>query len=161
DHVDRARSFRAANATMDLTELADIFGPSAGHERSVLMDLYGTTSAGDGSERFPREVLAEVSVKNHYHGSLNPCAHRQQALTAQQVLGSRVVAGPLTRLMCAPFSDGAACLVLGSGPSRRNSADDVMIAASVLASGRGDDLRRSAAVVLAAREAYEQAGAGP
>src|SRR5215472_16672941 len=27
DHVDRARTFRAVNATMDLTELGDVYGP--------------------------------------------------------------------------------------------------------------------------------------
>src|SRR5215472_7405687 len=35
DHVDRTRSFRAMNATMDLTELADIFGPDAGEDRTI------------------------------------------------------------------------------------------------------------------------------
>jgi acetyl-CoA acyltransferase len=159
DHVDRARSFRAINATMDLTELADVFGPEARDERSVMMDLYGATSGGDGNERFPRELLAEVSVKNHYHGSLNPCAHYQEALTAEQVLASRVVAGPLTRLMCAPFSDGAACLVLCAGGPPRTPG--VRIAASMLSSGRGDDMRRPAAAVQVGRDAYERAGVGP
>jgi len=161
DHVDVARSFRAANATMDLTELADVFGPGAGHERSVLMDLYGARSAVDGAERFGRELLAEVSVKNHYNASLNPNAHRQQALTADQVLASRVVAGPLTRLMCAPFSDGAACLVLSADRDRRAAADAVGIAASVLRSGHGDDESGPFGVIAAIREAYELAGAGP
>jgi acetyl-CoA acetyltransferase len=161
DHVDRARSFRAVNATMDLTELADIFGPDARDERSIMMDLYGATSGGDGNERFPRELLAEVSVKNHYHGSLNPCAHYQEPLTAEQVLGSRVVAGPLTSLMCAPFSDGAACLVLSAGGTARSSVPGVRIAASVLGSGRGDDMRRPAAAVQVGRDAYERAAVGP
>src|SRR5215472_13582889 len=161
DHVDRARTFRAINATMDLTELGDVYGPDAREERSVLMDIYGASPASDGNERFTPELLAEVSVKNHHHGSLNPCAHYQEPLTAQQVLSSRVVAGPLTRLMCAPFSDGAACLVLGAVGARRSRAPDVWIAASVLATGRGDDLERPFSVIPASREAYERSGVGP
>lgn len=161
DHRDRARSYRALNATMDLTELADVFGPHAGGERNVLLDLSGATSSGDGRYRFDRELLAEVAVKNRYHGSLNPCAHLQSPVTTEQVLGSRTVTGPLTKLMCAPFSDGAACLVLCSPDFRRSRAGGVRVAASVLVSGRGDDLRRLPSAVAAVREAYEAAAAGP
>lgn len=161
DHVERTSSFRAMNGTLDLTELADVFGPDAREERGILLDLYGATSAGAGNERFAPEVLAEVSVKNHYHGSLNPCAQYQVALTAEQVLSSRVVAGPLTSLMCAPFTDGAACLVLCAPDFPRPRAAGVRIAASVLRSGRGDDVTRPFAVIPTAREAYERAGVGP
>jgi acetyl-CoA acyltransferase len=161
DHRDRSRSYRALNATMDLTELADVFGPRAGQERNVLLDLSGATSSGDGRYRFDRDLLAEVTVKNRYHGSLNPCAHLRAPVTAEQVLSSRTVAGPLTKLMCAPFSDGAACLVLCSADFRRSRPGGVRIVASVLASGRGDDLRRLPSAVAAVREAYEEAAAGP
>jgi acetyl-CoA acetyltransferase len=163
DHRDHARSFRAINATMDLTELADVFGPNAREARSVLTDLYGAQAGGDGSDRFGREVLAQVSVKNHYHGSLNPCAQYREPVSAEQVLGSRVVAGPLTRMMCAPFSDGAACLILSAGDfcRGRGQGEPVRIAASVLTSGRGDDMRRSPSVHGAVHEAYERAAAGP
>src|SRR5215472_17124782 len=160
DHADRTRSWRAVNATMDLTELADVFGPDAREERSI-MDLYGASAAGEENERFSPELLAEVSVKNHYHGSLNPRAHYQEALTAEQILGSRVVAGPVTRLMCAPFSDGAACLVLCAGGSGRTRAPGVRIASSVLGSGRGDDEGRPHSVAETGREAYERAAVGP
>jgi acetyl-CoA acetyltransferase len=127
------------------------------------MDLYGAQSSGDGTERFGPEVLAEVSVKNHYHASLNPCAQYREAVSVEQVLGAKVVIGPLTTLMCAPFSDGAACLVLSSEDFARGRGlgEPVRIAASVLTSGRGDDMRRSPAVYAAVREAYERAAAGP
>ncbi|HEY7200711.1 MAG TPA: thiolase family protein [Candidatus Dormibacteraeota bacterium] len=161
DHRDRGRSYRALNATMDLTELSDVFGPRAGQERNVLLDLSGATSSGDGTYRFDRNLLAEVAVKNRHHGSLNPCAHLQTPITTEQVLGSRIVAGPLTRLMCAEFVDGAACLVLCSADHRRSRQGGVRIVASVLASGRGDDLRRLPSAVPAVREAYELAAAGP
>lgn len=157
---DRSKSIRAINAAMDLTELADIFGADPGRERNVFMDLHGATSTGEGRDRFDREVLALVSVKNHHHGSLNPHAHHGVEVTVEQVLASRPVAGPLTVLMCSPFSDGAACLVLAARGLRRGDPD-VRIAASALTSGRGDDLRQPNATRRAARQAYERAGIGP
>lgn len=161
DHRDLARAYRAVNATMDMTELADVFGPGSGRERNVMLDLAGAAPAEVGSARFDRTLLAEVSVKNRFHGSLNPCAHLQSAVSVDQVLSSRAVAGPLTKLMCAPFSDGAACLVLCSDTFRRSRSGGARIGASVLLSGRGDDLRLSPALVRATRQAYELVGAGP
>jgi acetyl-CoA acetyltransferase len=63
--------------------------------------------------------------------------------------------------MCAPLSDGAACLVLCAGRFGRARAGGARIAASVLSSGRGDDMRRRFSVGLAARQAYEMAGVSP
>jgi acetyl-CoA acetyltransferase len=160
DHTDRARSYRALNSGMDLTELSDVFGSSTG-DRSVLLQYSGAHSLGDGSEIYDPQSLALVSVKNHYHGSLNPCAHYQKPVTVEEVLASRKIAGPLTQLMCPPLSDGAACVVLTAGrfaPARRGGA---RIAASVLRSGRGDDLRAAWSLAPAAARAYETAGIGP
>jgi acetyl-CoA acetyltransferase len=163
DHVNRVHSYRAVNATMDLTELADVYGPEARNEPGVLMNLYDASPVGGAGDRFTPELLAEVSVKNHHHGVLNPRAHYREAFTVEQVLGSRVVAGPLTRLMCAPFSDGAACVVLRAGNplASRSTAPAVRVAASILGSGRGDDLGRPFAVIPATLAAYERAGVGP
>ncbi len=160
DHRDRARSQRALNATMDLTELGDVFGPRAAGD-PIILTFAGAVSSGDGRDRFDRDLLALVSVKNHHHGSLNPWARYQTELTAEQVLGARSVGGPLTRFMCAQMSDGAACLVLCSADFRRSRTGGVRIAASVLVSGRGDDMRRPPTTVSAVREAYELAAAGP
>jgi acetyl-CoA acyltransferase len=44
DHRDRGRSYRALNATMDLTELADVFGPRAGVERNAMAATGSTVS---------------------------------------------------------------------------------------------------------------------
>lgn len=59
-----------------------------------------------------REHLASVAVKNHLHGSMNPKAHFQNKLTIEQILGSSMVAEPLTTFDCAPNSDGAATVIL-------------------------------------------------
>lgn len=158
---DRTKAVRALNASMDLTELGEVFGPRAPRERNVFMDIYGAISTGEGKYPFDVEALALVSVKNHHHGSLNPYAQYQKAVTTEQVIASPNLAGPLTRLMCSPLSDGAACLVLTSADFRRGHPCSVRIAASVMTSGRGDDLTRRTAMQRAVSQAYELTGAGP
>jgi acetyl-CoA C-acetyltransferase len=66
------------------------------------MHVYGTM----------REQLADVAVKNHKHGSLNPKAQFQRPITREVVMGSPLVASPLRVFDCAPSSDGAAAVVL-------------------------------------------------
>jgi acetyl-CoA acetyltransferase len=61
----------------------------------------------------PRE-LAQVAVKNHAHGALNPYAHFRRRVSVEEVLESRPIAEPLRLLHCCPISDGAAAVVLGS-----------------------------------------------
>ena len=66
------------------------------------MERWGTT----------REQLAEVAVKNHKHGSMNPNAQYRQKITVADVLRSAKVADPLNVLDCSPITDGAAAVVL-------------------------------------------------
>jgi len=161
DHRDRRRSDRAINATMDLDEVADVFGPHAGQQRNVYRDVLAASSASGGRHRYDRELLALVSVKNRRHGALNPRAYQREEVTVEQVLDAPLIGGALTRLMCAPLSDGAACLVLCAGGFGRARAGGARISASVLSSGRGDDMRRRLSVGLAARQAYAMAGVSP
>jgi acetyl-CoA acetyltransferase len=156
-HLDRGRGLMALNASTDLTELAEVFGNDL-QRRSAFVDLFGNYASGSGRDRFGRESLALVSVKNHQNGAHNPRARYTEALTLDEVLASRTVSGPLTILMCAMLSDGAACVVLSA--SRPALGPAVRIAASVLTSGRGDDLRRRCAADRAVREATEVAAIG-
>lgn len=59
-----------------------------------------------------REQLADVAVKNHKHGSLNPKAQFRREINRDVVLRSPIVASPLRMFDCAPSSDGAAAVVL-------------------------------------------------
>lgn len=107
--------------------------------------------------------LAEVAVKSHYNGSLNPNAQHRQEVTAEQVLNSRPIAEPLTLLMCSSLCDGAAAAVVARAGAldRDDGRTTVRIRAGSLRSGysRRDDEPTTA--TLAAREAYEHAGLGP
>ncbi len=59
-----------------------------------------------------REQLADVAVKNHRHGALNPKAQFRREINRDVVLKSPMVASPLRVFDCAPSSDGAAAVVL-------------------------------------------------
>jgi acetyl-CoA C-acetyltransferase len=60
------------------------------------------------------EDLANVAVKNHENGLLNPKAHVRKKITVDDVLNSPVVASPLKLYDCCPFSDGASAVIICS-----------------------------------------------
>ncbi|MEV5001654.1 lipid-transfer protein [Nocardioides sp. LML1-1-1.1] len=77
-----------------------MFG-AAGKEHQ---ERYGTTN----------EQFAKVGVKNHRHSANNPYAQFQDVYTLEEVLASRQVYGPLTKLQCSPTSDGSGAVILAS-----------------------------------------------
>ena len=60
------------------------------------------------------DALAALAAKNWNHARANPDAARRvdHEVTAQEVLESRLVASPLTRMMCHASVDGAAAVVV-------------------------------------------------
>ncbi len=61
---------------------------------------------------YTEENLAAISVKNHYHGSLNDKAHFRCAITLESVMKSSYVAYPLKVLDSSGVSDGAAGVII-------------------------------------------------
>ena len=59
-----------------------------------------------------REDISTVSVKNHYHGSLNDKAFYRKPCSLEEVMKSQMVANPLTVLDSCPTTDGAACVIM-------------------------------------------------
>jgi len=59
-----------------------------------------------------KRLLAEIAVKNHYNGSLNPKAHFQNKLTVEKVMQAPIVAWPLGLYDCCGVSDGAAAAIV-------------------------------------------------
>ncbi len=124
----------------------------------VHMHRHGTT----------RRQLADVAVKNHRHGSLNPLAQFPMQVTAEQVESSVMVADPLRILDCSPITDGAAAaIVVPVEIAKRLKKDPIVrVAASAHATDSialhdREDLAWLASTERAARLAYEQAGIGP
>jgi acetyl-CoA acyltransferase len=160
-HPDKAKTFAIFSSGWDVER----FGAENGGTHSAFMDVY----AGIARRFMERtgataEDFAEISVKSHRNGALNPNAQYRDPLTVEQVLESRTISDPLTLLMCSPIGDGAAALVLASEGAldRLGTADPVKVLAAILRSGtklEPDD--KVTAPTLAAREAYDRAGIGP
>jgi acetyl-CoA C-acetyltransferase len=65
------------------------------------------------------EDVAEVSVRLRRNAAENPRAELREPITVADVLGSRLVSPPIHKLEAAPWSDGAAAvLVAGAGEPR-------------------------------------------
>ena len=60
------------------------------------------------------ETFAAIAAKNWNHGALNPLSHRQpdHPVTVEEVMASRMIAEPLTAMMCCPADDGAAAVIV-------------------------------------------------
>ncbi|MCX7854883.1 MAG: acetyl-CoA acetyltransferase [Anaerolineae bacterium] len=71
----------------------------------------------------PLEACARVVVKNRANALFNPLAAYGADLSVEAVLGSDVVAEPLTRLQCADHADGAVVLVVADGATARALTD--------------------------------------
>ena len=136
---------------------AQIFGNAAREH----MERYGTTA----------EQLALVGVKNHRHSAANPRAQFRDSYTLEEVLASRTIHEPLTKLQCSPTSDGAAAAVVVSERfveqhGLRDRAVEILGQAMTTDTGAsfgsgscidvvGKPMSRSAALAV-----YEQSGLG-
>ncbi len=113
-----------------------------------------------------KRLLAEIAVKNHRNGSLNPRAHFQNELTVEQVLKAPIVAWPLGVLDCCGVSDGAAAAIVTRSDLARNFRKDPIYikSLSVSAGPRLDlmtedyDFVHVEENVRASQRAYAEAG---
>ncbi len=111
----------------------------------------------------PRQALGTVAVKNHANGALNPNAHFQKRITAEQAADAPRVADPLGLYDCCPVSDGAAAVLLTS-PELASRFTDTPVyvdgtgaASDFLAVQERDDMTRFDATRRAADAAFRAA----
>jgi acetyl-CoA acetyltransferase len=165
-HQDKQRTFAALATAVDLYEhsglAAQVNAAAAGASHSPLMDLYAAKSRAfmdhSGSTV---EDLALVSVKNRFHGSLNPRAQFRDPTDLETVLGSRMISDPLRLLMCAPIGDGAAAVVVTSSEFARRSQRPCVLVNGIGLTSNGTDTGAARPVARAAWAAFNQAGLGP
>jgi acetyl-CoA acetyltransferase len=173
---DKGKTMAAFSAGVDVEQLKQIMQqlkpPSeqksgtesgAGKSRSLFMDIYAAGARAHMTKYgTTKEHYAQVAVKNHYNGSLNPHAQYRERYSLEEILASPPVAEPLTRLMCAPIGDGASAAVLVSDKKARQfTTNPVWIRGTALVSGSdhpSDDGRTGA---RAARIAFDMAGMAP
>jgi acetyl-CoA acyltransferase len=107
------------------------------------------------------EDLAQIAVKNRHHASLNPFAHYRDPITIDDVLGSGMIADPLTKLMCSPLTDGAAAMLVCADSTKPSGSIPVRIAAAFNRSGYVDVGDRPPAITRVAELAYAEARLSP
>ena len=120
---------------------------------------YGTTFA----------QFARVSVKNHWHSTMNPKSMYRVETPLQEVMAAEMIAWPNTKLMCSVNVDGSAAAVLVSERKMRElglGRRAVKVRASEMSSNPFAERQMampdfSAATRLAVKQAYEAAGVGP
>ena len=71
-----------------------------------------------------KRLLAQISVKNHYNGSLNPKAHFQREITIEQAVKAPMIAYPLGLFDCCGVSDGAAAAIVTRADMAKNFRPD-------------------------------------
>ncbi|MFD0816229.1 lipid-transfer protein [Amycolatopsis umgeniensis] len=148
-----------------LAEISEVLFPpapwmfgAAGREH---MKTYGTTA----------EHFAKIGEKNHRHSVNNPYAQFQESYSLQDILDSRMIYDPLTKLQCSPTSDGsgAAILVSESFVDSHGLADQaVEIVGQAMTTDFASTFDGTAKNIIghdmnvqASRQVYDQAGLGP
>lgn len=122
------------------------------------MHKYGTT----------REQIAQVAVKNHDNGLLNPHAQYRMKISVDDVIKSVSVASPVNLLDCSPITDGAACAILVPLDMAKKISKKPPVkivasghATSTIALHQREDITRLDAVMHSAERAYKAANLGP
>jgi len=91
-----------------------------------------------------KTMLAKISVRSHYNGSLNPKAHLRRTMTVEQVLNAPIIAWPLGVFDCCGVSDGAAAaVVVRAEDAKKFRPDPVYIKALQICVGHGQGNVRS------------------
>ncbi|MFE3171221.1 lipid-transfer protein [Amycolatopsis sp. NPDC059090] len=97
-----------ANHMQALAEISEVLFPpapwmfgAAGREH---MKEHGTTA----------EHFAQIGFKNHQHSVNNPYSQFRDEYTMDEILGSRMIYDPLTKLQCSPTSDGSGAAIVAS-----------------------------------------------
>ncbi|MCC3326828.1 lipid-transfer protein [Nocardia abscessus] len=154
-----------AKHVMALAEISEVLFPvapwmfgAAGREH---MKQYGTTA----------EHFATIGYKNHKHSVNNPYSQFQDAYTLDDILGSRMIYDPLTKLQCSPTSDGSGAAILASEAfvdAHDLAGQAVEIVGQAMTTDFASTFDETAKNLIgydmnvqAARKVYEQAGLGP
>jgi len=87
-----------------------------------------------------KKVLAQISVKSHYNGSLNPKAHFRKPITEEQALKAPLVASPLGLFDCCGVSDGAAAAIVVRAEQAKNYCQDpIYVKALQISASSGEE----------------------
>jgi acetyl-CoA acetyltransferase len=120
------------------------------------------------------EDFATIAAKNWNYGAACPFAHRRpdHVVTPDEVMAAKLVAEPLTSMMCCPADDGAACVILAREDLVRRRQPDRRLVRPLASALQSETYARGHTFVGpvvgpatmtrdTALECYEAAGIGP
>lgn len=89
-----------------------------------------------------KRAMAQVSVKSHENGILNPKAHLRKKVTIDQVMAAPIIAHPLGLFDCCGVSDGAACAIVTTVEKARDMGfkNPVTVKALQVALSSGEEI---------------------
>jgi acetyl-CoA acetyltransferase len=160
---------------------------AVGYEKTTTLEAGGVVPAAVGFwDRFPPqlhyaieaarwlyeaqcgpEVIAAVAAKSYNQARLNPLAARRNAeeVTVEEVLNARMVAEPLTKMMCHASVDGAAAALVTADSASRSvrmlSIEQTSWPADPTWPLAGPVVGPPSQLTLTAQRAYAAAGAAP
>jgi acetyl-CoA C-acetyltransferase len=141
--------------------------PEANHELMLRAYIKKHGLTGENLEKL-NTALAQVSVKNHLHGTKNEYAQYQRKITVEQVLNARKEAHkPLGLYDYAPISDGAAILILANEKAAEKLTDKPVYvlgsssATDYLTFPARDDMTHFLASQISMKNALKMAGKSP
>jgi len=112
------------------------------------------------------EHFGKAAEKAHRNGSLNPNATYREVYSLEEIMNSRMVADPITMLMCSANADGAAATVVCSKEkAKRYTSTPISLVGwaggtPMYAKGEGGGFSEGPAEYLA-KKVYEMSGVGP
>jgi acetyl-CoA C-acetyltransferase len=121
------------------------------------MHKFGTTA----------EQMAQVAVKNHHYGTMNPNSFFQKEVTLERILKSEEVAFPLKVFDCCANADGAACVIMTNEKLAKKFSDNPIwfegmgSASAEMSLLRRPNLYEIPSAVEAGKQAYKQAKVKP
>lgn len=113
------------------------------------------------------EQMAQVAVKNHHYGAMNPNSFFQKEVTIERILKSDEVAFPLKVFDCCANADGAACVIMTNEKlAKKYSNSPIWFEGMGSASAQMSLLRRPnlyeiPSAIEAGKQAYNQANVKP
>jgi len=111
-HLPTAKTTRILSEVIDRSERR--YGTTMPALAAMIAQKYGK----EFNISLPKleNILAQVAIKNHFNGSINPYAQLRKIINKEDYLKSQMVSFPLRLYDCAPITDGAAAIVLTSQP---------------------------------------------
>ena len=109
----------------------------------VFAQLASAYSAKYGiSDEDLKRGIAQVSVKSHDNGLLNPKAHLRKKVSIEQVKASPIIAHPLGLFDCCGVSDGSACAIVTTVEKAKEMGykDFITVKALQLALSSGEEI---------------------